>query len=244
MSLSGVESRYFFLMANRMCIGLFLIITAGVVLYYRKSPVVKLQWAEDSPVTVFWREDGECSHHQTRFLARHSLPARALVSYPGSGNTWTRYLLEAATGVFTGSVYNDDEIYKAGHLGEKRDHTDGSTLVQKTHHSALGPHRKNFTWRIEHIEQFGGRGVLVIRNPYRAIISFWNHKKAGHTNTAVLESLESEEFKTFVIDQAERWLEVTQDWLELSHSCPVIFYEVSEVTRSRYFGEIVSVSGD
>ena len=78
-------------MANRMCIGLFLIITAGVVLYYRKSPVVKLQWAEDSPVTVFWREDGECSHHQTRFLARHSLPTRALVSYPGSGNTWTRY---------------------------------------------------------------------------------------------------------------------------------------------------------
>ena len=233
-----MESRYFFLMANRMRIGLFLIITAGVVLYYRKSPVVKLQWEEDGPVTVFWREDGECSHHQTRFLARHSLPAWALVSYPGSGNTWTRYLLEAATGVFTGSVYNDDEIYKAGHLGEKRDHTDGSTLVQKTHHSALGPQRKNFTWRIEHIEQFGGRGVLVIRNPYRAIISFWNHKKAGHTNTAVLESLESEEFKTFVIDQAERWLEVTQDWLELSHSCPVIFYEVSEVTvlRRNCFG--------
>ena len=78
-------------MANRMRIGLFLIITAGVVLYYRKSPVVKLQWEEDGPVTVFWREDGECSHHQTRFLARHSLPTRALVSYPGSGNTWTRY---------------------------------------------------------------------------------------------------------------------------------------------------------
>ena len=78
-------------MANRMRIGLFLIITAGVVLYYRKSPTVKLQWEEDGPVTVFWREDGECSHHQTRFLARHSLPARALVSYPGSGNTWTRY---------------------------------------------------------------------------------------------------------------------------------------------------------
>ena len=172
---------------------------------------------------------------------------RALVSYPGSGNTWIRYLVEAATGVFTGSIFNDKSILRAGHHGETRDPRDGSTILQKSHHRALyvrqyskfGP-----AWRRQHVALFGGRGVLVIRNPYRAIISFWNHKKAGHTNTAVLESLESEEFKTFVIDQAERWLEVTQDWLELSQSCPVIFYEVSEVTRSRYFGEIVSVSGD
>ena len=120
---------------------------------------MRLQWSEEDPVTVFWREDEECSHYQTRFLARHSLPARALVSYPGSGNTWTRYtctrvqqlytctlncslnryLLEAATGVFTGSVYYGKGIYEAGHLGEKRDYNDGSTLIQKTHHNAVGP---------------------------------------------------------------------------------------------------------
>ncbi|KAG7167458.1 WSC domain-containing protein 1-like 3 [Homarus americanus] len=36
-----------------------------------------------------------------------------LVSFPCSGNTWTRYLLEAVTGIFTGSFYNDDFLYKS-----------------------------------------------------------------------------------------------------------------------------------
>ena len=33
------------------------------------------------------------------------MPKIGLVSFPGSGNTWTRYLIESLTGVFTGSVY-------------------------------------------------------------------------------------------------------------------------------------------
>ena len=210
---------------------------------------MRLQWSEEDPVTVFWREDEECSHYQTRFLARHSLPARALVSYPGSGNTWTRYtctrvqqlytctlncslyryLLEAATGVFTGSVYYGEGIYEAGHLGEARDYNDGSTLIQKTHHNAVGPQR-SLSWRIEHIEQFGGQGVLVIRNPYKAFISYWNLLKTGsQTETAASESLQGEEFRSFVISQANKWLELIRDWLEISTSRHVIFYEVSEL---------------
>lgn len=31
----------------------------------------------------------------------------ALASFPGSGNTWLRYLLQQVTGILTGSVYND-----------------------------------------------------------------------------------------------------------------------------------------
>jgi hypothetical protein len=38
----------------------------------------------------------------------------ALVSFPGSGNTWVRYLLETASGVFTGSVYIDRRIISKG----------------------------------------------------------------------------------------------------------------------------------
>ena len=34
----------------------------------------------------------------------------ALVSYPGSGNTWLRLVLEEVTGVFTGAVYNDESL--------------------------------------------------------------------------------------------------------------------------------------
>ena len=45
-----------------------------------------------------------------------------------------RYLIEAASGVFTGSVYTDDSLMKGGFLGEARKFSDGSTLLQKTHH--------------------------------------------------------------------------------------------------------------
>ena len=31
-------------------------------------------------------------------------------------------------------------------------------------------------WRRRHVSQFGGRGVLVVRNPYKAILSYWNFK--------------------------------------------------------------------
>ena len=55
-----------------------------------------------------------------RFLKGGSLPAMALTSPPGAGNTWTRYLVEASTGIFTGSIYSDRSIYKSGtvKLGE------------------------------------------------------------------------------------------------------------------------------
>ena len=45
-----------------------------------------------------------------------------------------RYLVESSSGVFTGSVFTDPAIAKAGHYGESVDYADGSTLLQKTHH--------------------------------------------------------------------------------------------------------------
>ena len=44
-----------------------------------------------------------------------------------------RYLIEGATGVFTGSVYKDLELQMMGFWGEIRDWRDGTTVVQKTH---------------------------------------------------------------------------------------------------------------
>ena len=44
-----------------------------------------------------------------------------------------RYLIEGATGVFTGSIYKDLELQMMGFWGEIRDWKDGTTVVQKTH---------------------------------------------------------------------------------------------------------------
>ena len=38
----------------------------------------------------------------------------AIASFPGSGNTWLRFLIESATGIFTGSRYKDLQIQMYG----------------------------------------------------------------------------------------------------------------------------------
>ena len=42
------------------------------------------------------------------------MPLVAVSSFPGSGNTWVRYLIERATGIYTGSFYNDGVLFKQG----------------------------------------------------------------------------------------------------------------------------------
>ena len=138
--------------------------------------------------------------------------------------------MEAATGIFTGSMYNDSMILAAGHHGEGRYYNDGSTLLQKTHHRApYVPQYRQFglDWRIHHVRLFGGRGVLVIRNPYKAILSYWNFVRTNsHTKTVAAESFHSADFHEFVRVGAERWLELLQDWLEFATDCHLIMYEV------------------
>ena len=67
-------------------------------------------------------------------------PITGLLSYPGSGNTWLRYLIQRATGYVTGSVYFSKVLYQNGFPGEKLDN--GSAIVVKSHLGSflLSPH--------------------------------------------------------------------------------------------------------
>lgn len=49
-----------------------------------------------------------------KFMPSGSMPLVALVSAPGSGNTWLRHLIEKVTGIFTGSIYNDKSLWIGG----------------------------------------------------------------------------------------------------------------------------------
>ena len=94
-----------------------------------------------------------------------------------------RYLLEAASGIFTGSIYNNAGIKAAGHYGEGRDFRDGSTILQKTHRN------------IPRSGRFEGRGVLVIRNPYKALISFYNYGQTrSQTKSVAAQNLATKRF--------------------------------------------------
>ena len=61
-----------------------------------------------------WPNDPHCDHFRTIFSREKPLPVIGLVSFPNSGNTWLRSLIEGTTGVFSGSVYIDECISYQG----------------------------------------------------------------------------------------------------------------------------------
>ena len=115
-----------------------------------------------------------------------------VIALSGSGNTWFRHLIEGSTGFFTSSIYDDESLFKRGFLGlqifspciyKKQDFcnnyilsgelsscAEGTTVLCKTHH--VDYEKRNFPKRKRRIlNDFGGRGVLIIRNPYEVLFT-------------------------------------------------------------------------
>ncbi|KAI5726149.1 hypothetical protein M8J77_024499 [Diaphorina citri] len=142
-------------------------------------------------------------------------PIIGLVSFPGSGNTWLRYLLQQATGVYTGSVYMDYGLFKNGFPGEMI--TNESVSVVKTHE--WGPYTRN---------KFG-RAVLLIRSPGDSIVAEFNRRSGGHIGFASVDRYtraNGKYWRQFFYDKLTAWREMTLDWL---HNFPgpihIITYE-------------------
>ena len=136
-----------------------------------------------SVVEVFDSNVSQCK--ERTFLDRES-PIVALVSFPGSGNTWLRYLLEQATGVYTGSLYCDHSL-KAVFPGEYV--VSGSVLVVKTHHGDT----RELPEDVQAVSgrKFFDRAVVVVRDPYDALVSEanrrWNSKKAVDSHIGIAD---------------------------------------------------------
>lgn len=106
--------------------------------------------------------------------------AVALISFPGSGNTWIRQLLESASGICTGSTMCDMSLRFAGFTGENIN--SGSVLVVKTHSSVpnwIGDNKLNQT--PTGFYTFDS-AILIIRNPLDALVSEWNRRVANDFN--------------------------------------------------------------
>ena len=152
----------------------------------------KPKLASNLPKRQLWKSDSNCNQFTVGFLKPKSGQRCALASYPGSGSTWLRYLIEGATGIFTGwgignldvldlivlniagSQYKDLQLQMKGYWGEIRNWKDGSTIVQKTH-----DYSEDLI-----INEFHQRGILILRNPYDAVISKLKYLYAGHHGRA------------------------------------------------------------
>jgi hypothetical protein len=182
-----------------------------------------------APSVQPWPKDPRCSRFRTHFAKRKTFKPRALVSFPGSGNSWLRYLIEGSTGFFTGSVFNDSKIFASGLLGELCSPIDGSTIVQKTHHDALRlsslQSRKAYVKLTELM--FGYRGILLIRNPYDALISYWNFVETrDHRGLAAGgNKFNADKWEDFVLALAPKWSSMITTWVENSQSLLIIQYE-------------------
>ena len=104
----------------------------------------------------------------------HQFEPIPLYSFPGSGNTWVRHIIQQATGYFTGSVYHDRELIDNGFVGEATDPLLGNTIVVKSHLSSQYESKSLFN--------VTSKCIILIRNPVNAIISELNRVYSGsHT---------------------------------------------------------------
>uniref|UniRef100_A0A182XXM5 Sulfotransferase domain-containing protein n=2 Tax=Anopheles stephensi TaxID=30069 RepID=A0A182XXM5_ANOST len=151
-----------------------------------------------------------------RTKGAHSKPElTALVSFPGSGNTWLRYLLQQATGILTGSVYKDYGLLKSGFPAESV--ANSSVLVVKTHE--WGPH----AWAPY------TKAILLIRDPERAILAEFNRQSGGHVGFASPDRYRRTKgryWTQFVKNKLWAWEQTNLSWAKnFTGEVKLVFYD-------------------
>ncbi|XP_061163273.1 WSCD family member CG9164-like [Saccostrea echinata] len=166
---------------------------------------------------------------KTPHFSKQALPLTALVSFPGSGNTWVRHILQQATGINTGSVYRDYVLKVLGFPGEGVQNS--SVLVIKTHE-----------WGVTEREKYQ-RAILVLRNPKDSLLAEFNRKNAGHIGHAKTEDFK-QKWIPYVNNSARHWLNMTKDWLNFTGDLHIVRYEqlkadpINEIKRLLNFLQI------
>lgn len=116
-----------------------------------------------------------------RFLPNQSRNAVALASFPGSGNTWLRTLIESTIGLCTGSHYCDMSLRYGGFSGENIQ--SGTVIMVKTHGlpTWTGDIQAKEDYPIFH------SAVVIIRNPFDAFVSEWNRRISNNFSSTTVQ---------------------------------------------------------
>lgn len=177
----------------------------------------------DCPFDYFGKqcggENGEISLYRTMRLddrcssvnlgSPHQFNKIMLASHPGSGNTWTRYLIEKASGYYTGSVADDNSLYNGGFKGEFEKENGGTVIVVKAHRYVKS----------------GASAILLIRNPYEAIMSELNRRRGhGHTSHADSKEFYTQFWRDLVRQESGRWFNLYRQYIE-NKEVKIVYFE-------------------
>ena len=137
----------------------------------------------------------------------------AITSFPGSGNTWLRHLLHMATGYHTGSFYHDGKLKDKGFLGEALNWDDDRLVGIKIH--KMGLLKKTAQSRSQDMRDLISKAVLLIRSPYRAIMSEFNRVNNPHhmhTGKAETEAFFNGTWDQFLDENIYKWENSITTW--------------------------------
>ncbi|XP_033646137.1 WSC domain-containing protein 1-like [Asterias rubens] len=176
--------------------------------------------------------DNRCSKVELKPVG--SLPLVALASYPRSGNTWTRQLIERGTGLLTGSVHwvneKDMTISKKIFPGGNIDYHSRQTICVKSHLNEA-----------KHIQTFEG-AVLLIRNPYSALVAeIFRRQMLDQAKTAeeTIQYFNSPEWRNFAENQSKSWKKMAVQWITNSKKIFVAHYENLQENTNEELTKIV-----
>ena len=144
-----------------------------------------------------------------------------LASYPRCGNSLLRSLIEQIQGIITGSDTRPDrslsvELRKAGLLGEGV--VDNSVNIVKTHFPERHGHRYFYTKSV----------ILLVRNPFDAIDSYFNMNMTNTHNQSVSESQYerfAEQWELLVPNELDIWRKFYNFWLKQKIPLILLRYE-------------------
>jgi len=143
--------------------------------FYRDDAAIEdaeAQFVENSiqeTNNIHFFTDADCSIFTSKHVCAEVRQHQTyLATYPCSGNTWTRAVLEGSLLIYTGSVFCDGNLKKSGMLGECMQ--DASKVFPiKTHWPVMGTHTEG------HLE----RNLVIVREPLQATLSYTTFSHGG-----------------------------------------------------------------
>ncbi|KAF0684064.1 Aste57867_23985 [Aphanomyces stellatus] len=161
---------------------------------------------------------------EKRWLApgEHNGEHIALVSYPRSGNSLMRGLLESVTGVYTGCDTRPDrslsvELQKFGMKGEGV--VDESVWFVKSHY----PERSGY------LPVTIQKAILVVRNPWDSINSYFNMTLTNSHNKSVHDDMYTrfaDRWDAMIKNEIQVWIKFHQYWInKVDIAVQVVRYE-------------------